>query len=107
MFVYILFILDGCGWVTEVGAKCIGEYLGINPQLQKLEMSNIYIYKYIGRNEIEEAGYIGEGLSHNSTLLHLYLSENEITREEDEKLAKGLTKNNTLVTLDLGIYINI
>ena len=55
----------------------------------------------------EGAGHIGEGLSQNSTLLHLELSQNRIEREGAEKLAKGLAKNDTLVILDLGIYINI
>ena len=55
--------------------------------------------------EANGAGHIGEGLSQNSTLLHLDLSENAITREGAENLAKGLAKNNTLVTLNLGIYI--
>ena len=105
--IYTLFILDCCK-IKAVGWKCIGEYLGTNRQLQKLEMSNLYIYTYIDHNRIKDegwVGHIGEGLSQNNTLLHLDLSRNHIYWEGAEKLTKGLIKNNTLVTLDLGIYI--
>lgn len=106
--------------IEQNGASMVGDWLGSNPKLQKLNLSYSYILYLnniasglqtntnlceldISFNYISPSSYnlLAQILQNNATLQLLNLSSNEIEDDGALQLAKGLTSNTSLQYLYL------